>query len=670
MKRAFASLHSEQIVGPIFLFIAVILGRLFTLPAQEASTVWPAIGVAMGLVFFYGRRVVIGLWIAYALGYAASYAIAGMGGVLTYTLLPVLMGFAGLAPVCVGRHLAKVLRFKPSMQLNNVGRFFVFALSIAFMAALLGHVVYVSFGMIPVDGLMHSFIIWFFSDFFSLLIIGVPLYFAFHYDKHPLPTSFTRSEGFIYGAFILFSVVLILDILPLFTYNQHRYIYSIFAIVVGLRYPYRTTYMFSLILLALLLFVRPLFLLTDMTTTVVDINVFFALMTIIVLILKEYSRGIERARETNIHKSRRLDNLIAAMQRLLSFSAAFRSVDERKTHHLAKEMFDTVVALFPKADYGSVALVGKRIKFVACKGYDTDVLNAMKFSRDKWALDLTKPYRETRPMNRALSAFAGQAVMDKHPRIKESIYVAVQMTENVICSMSFDLDENNPVSFNEHDIAFFTSLQILFNSFYEAESLSATSDALRTPILRALLRTLETYDKGMRDHHLAVASTAEMIAINAGVETNVVEEIYWAGLVHDIGKLGIDEQVVKKTEVYSVADFEAMKHHPLHGYDVLIKSSELQAIAQYVRDHHERVDGSGYPDGLKNTEISLGGQIVGLAEVIVSMAQRQPYAVALPRESIVDELNRIRDKHFDTPLIDIAITLLETNQMPWIEEKR
>ncbi len=669
MKRVLSSIPTEHVIGSVFIYLTVILGRLYAIPAGEASAIWPAIGVAMALVFFYGKRIVPAVWIGYALGYATSYAIAGMDGVLTYTLLPVLMGFTGLAPVCLGRHLAQVTRFKPVMRLKNIGRFFLFAPSIALLAAALGHAVYVVFGVIEFD-FSASFVPWVVGDFFSLIIIGVPLLFALHYDPHPLPTKFTKAEIALYVSFFLVTMVLISGVLPFFSYTQHSYIYSIFAIVVGLHFPYRTAYMFSLILMSLLLFVQPLFVVFDAQDVVFDINVFFSLMTIIVLILKEYSRVIERARETNIQKSRRLDNLITAMQRLLSFSAAFRNVDERKIDRLAEEMFDTVLALFPKNDYGSLALVGKRIKFIACKGYDLDTLNALQFPSEKWSYDLHEPYHEKDPMARAIGDPLNPSLVCSLPRLKESIFVSVRMTEHVICTMAFDLDQASPLSYNDDDLAFFTSLQILFNSFYEAESLSSAGDHLRTSILRALLRTLETFDAGMRNHHLAVAKTAETIAVAAHVDAAVAEEIYWAGIVHDIGKLGVEESVVKKKGAYTVDDFEKMKAHPALGHQVLIQSKELQAIAQYVREHHERLDGSGYPDGLRGTEISIGGQIVGLAEVIVSMAHGQPYRAPSSREAIVDELKRLRDVHFDKHLIDIAIDHVESKPMPWLQKNR
>ena len=153
----------------------------------------------------------------------------------------------------------------------------------------------------------------------------------------------------------------------------------------------------------------------------------------------------------------------------------------------------------------------------------------------------------------------------------------------------------------------------------------AKAARLTVATLEALVNAMEARDPYLRGHSARVADLAATIAAHLGLAEDVVEAARLAGRLHDIGKIGTRESVLNKQGPLSPEENEHIKQHVLIGSQLLAPIDELRPVLGGVRNHHERWDGSGYPDGLKGEEIPLLGRIIGAAEIYDALSTSRPY---------------------------------------------
>lgn len=166
----------------------------------------------------------------------------------------------------------------------------------------------------------------------------------------------------------------------------------------------------------------------------------------------------------------------------------------------------------------------------------------------------------------------------------------------------------------------------------------------------ALAAAVEARDPYTRNHCERVAEYAEALAREAGLTPKEVEDIRQASLLHDIGKIGIPDRVLLKQGRLTPAEYEVIKLHPVISASIIADIPFLADIVPLIRHHHERVDGTGYPDRLKGDEIPLGARIIAIADAYDAMTGDRPYRSALTKEQALAELVRCNEQ-FDGVLV-------------------
>lgn len=171
----------------------------------------------------------------------------------------------------------------------------------------------------------------------------------------------------------------------------------------------------------------------------------------------------------------------------------------------------------------------------------------------------------------------------------------------------------------------------------------------------------ETRSKETGDHVKRVAEYSKLLALKSGVSLQEAEEIKMASPMHDIGKVGIPDDILNKPGKLSDDEFEIMKTHAALGYEMLKGSQQplLKTAATISYEHHEKWDGSGYPRGLKGEEIHLHGRITAIADVFDALGHDRVYKKAWPLENILELFKEGRGKHFDPNLIDLFFKHLD-----------
>ena len=193
----------------------------------------------------------------------------------------------------------------------------------------------------------------------------------------------------------------------------------------------------------------------------------------------------------------------------------------------------------------------------------------------------------------------------------------------------------------------------------EAEVQKATKEILETKYetLRILGKTAEFKDPETASHVARVAHYSKLLARVYGLNENEQNILFYASPFHDIGKVGIEDKILLKAGKLDDEEFTIMKTHVQIGYDILkdSKSEYLKAGAQIAITHHEKYDGSGYPNALVGEDIHIYGRIVAIADVFDALTSNRPYKKAWSFEDALDLLKKEKGKHFDPKLIDLFI---------------
>jgi len=198
-----------------------------------------------------------------------------------------------------------------------------------------------------------------------------------------------------------------------------------------------------------------------------------------------------------------------------------------------------------------------------------------------------------------------------------------------------------------------------------AELLSSET-ILRTALgksIRVLAATVETRDYFSYGHHQRASSMARLIAQELGVSAQRTDTIRLAGLIHDIGKIAVPTEILNKKTHLSDAEYCFVQGHSEAGYNILKKIDMPWPLAKMVLQHHERMDGSGYPYHLSGDEILPESRILAVADVIEAMASDRAYRPAMELDSIMDELSQQKGVLFDPDVVDVSLRFLDEKKI-------
>jgi len=162
-------------------------------------------------------------------------------------------------------------------------------------------------------------------------------------------------------------------------------------------------------------------------------------------------------------------------------------------------------------------------------------------------------------------------------------------------------------------------------------------------------------DPYTKEHMIMVAEFAARIAIKLGLSLSSIEEIKLAGFLHDVGKQGIPKVILSKPQELSYQEFELVKTHVDIGVSVLKTLNVSDRVINIVAEHHERIDGSGYPRGLKGSEISLEGQIVGVADVVSALMSKRTYRTAATEKEVEEVLLSLMPDKMHPDIVNAAL---------------
>lgn len=184
------------------------------------------------------------------------------------------------------------------------------------------------------------------------------------------------------------------------------------------------------------------------------------------------------------------------------------------------------------------------------------------------------------------------------------------------------------------------------------------NEHLSLHIVETLAEAIDAKDPYTNGHSGRVAEYSREIARRCGYSQEHQDEIYMMGLLHDVGKIGIPDAVINKPSRLTDEEYEQIKKHPVIGGKILGKIQEMPKLSIGARWHHERYDGTGYPDGLKGEEIPEEARIIAVADAYDAMTSKRSYRNELTQEAVCSEIKNGRGTQFDPVFADIMLKMM------------
>jgi putative two-component system response regulator len=192
-----------------------------------------------------------------------------------------------------------------------------------------------------------------------------------------------------------------------------------------------------------------------------------------------------------------------------------------------------------------------------------------------------------------------------------------------------------------------------------AENRRKSVEKMSLQMIRALANTIDAKDSYTNGHSTRVAKYSVMIAKKLGYEGKKLELLEYTALLHDIGKIGIPNEIINKPSRLTDEEYDIIKTHPGIGGKILEEITEIPDIAIGARYHHERFDGKGYPDKLSGEEIPEIARIIGVADAYDAMTSNRSYRDLLPQQVVRGEIEKGKNTQFDPAIADAMLSLID-----------
>ena len=199
---------------------------------------------------------------------------------------------------------------------------------------------------------------------------------------------------------------------------------------------------------------------------------------------------------------------------------------------------------------------------------------------------------------------------------------------------------------------------------------SKENESLSFHVVQTLAEAIDAKDTYTNGHSTRVAQYSREIARRFGYSKKDQDEIYMMGLLHDVGKIGVPDEVINKTARLTDEEFALIKQHPVIGFKILDKIKEMPRLQIGAHWHHERYDGKGYPDGLAGEQIPEEARIIAVADAYDAMTSYRSYRDVLPQDVVAEEIRKGKGVQFDPAFADIMLEMISEDVVYGLREKK
>lgn len=415
-------------------------------------------------------------------------------------------------------------------------------------------------------------------------------------------------------------------------------------------------------------------------------GIIFVLLTglIFYLLLKRYFNQLREAKKELKQKNKKLNiytNQLEKSSEVLkdSYQTLYEQTEDLKImidfiNNINKDTFTdidkflslllrTAYKLVPKSDFGSIYRIKEeKVQYIDAIGHDLEKLKKLDLDKEIFKIHKQKPQIINNLIskgNNRLNNKQYEKLERASKNFRQSLTFSLVVDDQMLAGIALDIADNNKENFNDDDIDTLEAFRNLAESFYTFQRYNKLQGEFQRDIILSMIKFLEIHDKYTGGHSEEVAELSREIAKKLNLSKKEVKHAYWTGLIHDIGKIIIPRVTLNKEEEITEEEYNLIKKHPFWAYESLSKSERLNEIAQFVLYHHERWDGDGYPEGLKEEEIPLISRIITVADAYSAMTSDRAYRDALPKKEAINELQQNTGEQFDPNIVDIFMEIID-----------
>ena len=360
------------------------------------------------------------------------------------------------------------------------------------------------------------------------------------------------------------------------------------------------------------------------------------------------------------------DKLVNKLEKLIDLSSELTRESLTDTREFLSQLLQSAFEIIETADYGSVYIFGEQyIEFVDTIGHDLEALKNLDIKKEIFASNPSSPEiikNITVNTQNKLDKNLQDSFLEATQPIKETIVFALTIDGERKAGFSLDIAQGNEAKFSQQDVQISEAFNNLAVSFYIMQSYSDMRSEFQTQIVNSLINLLEVHDQYTKGHSENVARLGTKVAFELGLSIEEINDVYWAGLLHDIGKTVIPEEILNKPGQLNEEEYKKIKKHPVWGYKALKESDQLKEIAEYIHYHHERPDGQGYPEGLTGEDIPLVAKILSVVDAWDAMRSTRSYRAPLSKEKALKEILSNRGEQFSAEIVDAFVKIIKNKQ--------
>ncbi|MGM0641071.1 MAG: HD domain-containing phosphohydrolase [Thermotogota bacterium] len=348
--------------------------------------------------------------------------------------------------------------------------------------------------------------------------------------------------------------------------------------------------------------------------------------------------------------------LIKKINRLIRLT-----VDSKKFENLEdflKYLFNNIFDFIPEADYGSLSIIknGKR-HFIDSKGHNLDILEKIDLDDGlfveekeiKIVEDILEYDRNSIPENEA------NLFIKASKPIRSTLIIPFNANDKIYGNMNLDIDKFSNKHFTQESLRFSKFFSDIITSYIIIAEYQNLDSKYKEDMIKSIINLVEIHDNYTKGHSSNVSKLAIKFSKILNLEREKQYQIYWAALIHDMGKIVIPFDILNKPSKLTEEEFQQIKKHPDYAYNVLKDIDTMREIALYIKHHHERIDGKGYPDKLKGDEIPFESKIICICDAWDAMTSKRSYKRPLTKEQAIQEISKNMGTQFDKDLAEIFL---------------
>ncbi|HOO31504.1 MAG TPA: HD domain-containing phosphohydrolase [Thermotogota bacterium] len=368
--------------------------------------------------------------------------------------------------------------------------------------------------------------------------------------------------------------------------------------------------------------------------------------------------------ELNV-KNKENELLTDKLNRIINLADKFKDSLQMSDQEFMINLFRNSLKIIDEADYGTVYLfTDKYVEFIDAEGHDLNLLKKSKIPNEYFIKNTRETIVRKNILNDARAYIKDerdlQVILDASRPIKETLFFELYIDERPYGGVCLDIDGESDKTYSKESIQAMNAFRNLTVAFYQVQRYGKFKSDFTKDLVVSITQMLEIHDKYTRGHSGNVADLTVRIAEELHLDKKTIDRAYWAGLVHDIGKILVSDIILNKAGKLTDEEYNLIKQHPVWGYQTLMNSNKLSDMAIYVLHHHERWDGKGYPHGISGITIPLISRIIAVADTWDAMTSDRSYRRPLDYDIALQEIKKNAGSQFDPHIVD-AFLEIETS---------